>query len=246
MTEEIIIDGVNVKGCKYFKTNYKEDCDVKIDNCCCETYVPCWQEYKKDCYYKQLKRAEIEIEKLKGADGSAHPDSAYYKITRLEQERDDLQLRKDKYYQQTLDDAITISDLITKCNDLEQENKANLKQIELDVEHICRLNEQIGKLEQENERLKDNNNHLQVIIDDGRAENKRFREENKELKECYDGAKILNDAYIELTGKYKQALEEIKKYIVDELCGYYHSKKDDYNEILEKIESIIDEVLNEN
>lgn len=46
------------------------------------------------------------------------------------------------------------------------------------------------RLEQENKVLKDNNNHLQVIIDDGLAENKRFREENKELESQRDEARI--------------------------------------------------------
>lgn len=60
MTEEIIIDGVNVSECccyekgkclwtkRYYENNIVPDC-----------------EKVKGCYYKQLKQAEIEIEKLK-------------------------------------------------------------------------------------------------------------------------------------------------------------------------------------
>jgi hypothetical protein len=54
MTEEIIIDGVNVAGCIQF---------VEDDNCCCDLGGDCkgWD----DCYYKQLKRLEQERDELK-------------------------------------------------------------------------------------------------------------------------------------------------------------------------------------
>lgn len=65
MTNNIIIDGIDVSECKFFQTINREDYDVEIDNCCCETYVPCSSEYKHNCYYKQLKRKEQECEELK-------------------------------------------------------------------------------------------------------------------------------------------------------------------------------------
>ena len=55
MTEEIIIDGVNVAGCCYF---FKPDnsCDnAKTTSCYC---------YKTSCYYKQLQRLKQENEAL--------------------------------------------------------------------------------------------------------------------------------------------------------------------------------------
>ena len=64
MSEEIIIDGVDVAGCKYRVCHYVEDEDVEMNNCCCLTYTPCNYE-KKDCYYKQLKRLQAENERLK-------------------------------------------------------------------------------------------------------------------------------------------------------------------------------------
>jgi SMC interacting uncharacterized protein involved in chromosome segregation len=72
-----------------------------------------------------------------------------------------------------------------RCKRLEQENKASEKQIELDVEHICRLNEQIEKLEQENRELQ------------------AYKDINEDFKKAWD----------ELNEKYKQlrsALEEIR------------------------------------
>lgn len=94
MTEEIVIDGVKVSECRFFtKDSFhpltNSDCSAHCTpypECTC--YDTC--DEHPDCYYKQLKRAEIEIEKLKGVDGSIHPDSAYYKITRLEQENKEL------------------------------------------------------------------------------------------------------------------------------------------------------------
>lgn len=96
--KEIIIDGVDVAGCRNYKHNAenigwskclsKDEEHYHFNNpLCCEM---------KDCYYKQLKRAEIEIEKLKGVDGSVHPDSAYYKIARLEQENAELKAENER------------------------------------------------------------------------------------------------------------------------------------------------------
>lgn len=65
------------------------------------------------------------------------------------------------------------------------------------------------RLEQENKALKDNNNHLQVIIDDGRAENKRLREENKELKSETLQWKQIKD--MANNNKYRSVLEEIRE-----------------------------------
>ena len=59
-----IIDGIDVTKCKNFISVYTEDTDIEINNCCLLDYSLC-QYQKKDCYYKQLKRAEQENEKLK-------------------------------------------------------------------------------------------------------------------------------------------------------------------------------------
>lgn len=68
MSEEIIIDGVNVAGCKY--------CDViKYDYPTEGLDVECYADYQNEmvanckgkttCYFKQLKRLEKENEELK-------------------------------------------------------------------------------------------------------------------------------------------------------------------------------------
>lgn len=72
--KQIIIDGVDVSGCKHL---YKEiDCLAHIDfSECCEGYNPSYGYCPNtDCYYKQLKRKEQECEKWK----------SYYKLYRIE------------------------------------------------------------------------------------------------------------------------------------------------------------------
>ena len=54
--EQIIINGVDVSGCKYFN-RFRNICHNK--NLCCDC------EKNQDCYYKQLARKEQECEELK-------------------------------------------------------------------------------------------------------------------------------------------------------------------------------------
>ena len=67
MTEEIIIDGVNVKKCDFFHPEYGRDCHIALafdyhnDK---GTYYGCDQNL--NCYYKQLQRLKQKNEKLKG------------------------------------------------------------------------------------------------------------------------------------------------------------------------------------
>lgn len=56
MHNQIIINGVNVAGCKYFN-RFRSICHNK--NLCCDC------EKNQDCYYKQLARKEQECEELK-------------------------------------------------------------------------------------------------------------------------------------------------------------------------------------
>lgn len=164
MTEEIIIDGINVAGC-YWKCK-DGDCamyyaDLSADNNELEFGFNC--EDNPDCYYKQLKR--------------------------LEQERDELKKQN----------AILLGQLV--INDGEDVT-VQISQSQFD---------EYNELKQENKALKDNNNHLQVIIDDGRAENKRFREENKELKAYKDVNEDFKKAWDELNKKYTEVLKLAKE-----------------------------------
>lgn len=82
---------------------------------------------------------------------------------------------------------------------------------------------QLQRLEQENKALKDNNNYLQAIIDDGREENKRWKQENEKLKKANERLKTLyhNEGITDICDScsitsameaydYRKALEEIR------------------------------------
>ena len=62
--EEIIIDGVDVSGCIYFKKNNK----MSMCRACNSGVGTPYCEYHKDCYYKQLERKERECEEFKKAN----------------------------------------------------------------------------------------------------------------------------------------------------------------------------------
>ena len=159
MTEEIVIDGVNVAGCRR---------RIGKNSYCRYFKRPC-AENNFDCIWKQYERLKQKNKDLKK------------------------QIESDK-------GLITVGG----------------KQ---QYEYLQRIDE----LEQENKALKDNNNYLQAIIDDGRAENKRFREENKELLEA-------RNHFMGVNLKYFNALEEIRKY-AEERCR--QKVLDKINEVLE-------------
>ena len=54
MTEETIINGVDVSGCEYVEKSIPVDCSIA--NCFCYE--------NKNCYYKQMKRLEFENQEL--------------------------------------------------------------------------------------------------------------------------------------------------------------------------------------
>ena len=62
--KQIIIDGVDVGGCIYFKMNNK----MPMCRACNSGIGTPYCEYHKDCYYKQLKSKEQECEELKKAN----------------------------------------------------------------------------------------------------------------------------------------------------------------------------------
>lgn len=94
MTEEIIIDGVDVAGCYFY---YKGECHCELD--CIDTdkgetieelfyrpehnYIEC--EPSKNCYYKQFKRLQEKYDTLTNKFLNAETDK-----TRLEQENKEL------------------------------------------------------------------------------------------------------------------------------------------------------------
>lgn len=181
MTEEIIVDGVNVAGCMRLQDD-KISCD--LDGKC---------EGWKNCYYKQLKRAGIKIEKLKGVDGSVHPDSAYYKITRLEQENNSLQAQLNNI-------TVQSNNVITA---LEQENKE--------------LKEEIQFHNKENSNLLAERNAAQIGYDEIREVRERYRSALEEIREVlkfyadtWAGVEIYPNLHFDNT-KAKEGLSRINE-----------------------------------
>lgn len=81
MTEEIIIDGVDVAGCFYFIDHTppkgQGDWCGAIHKGACKVYSKdC--EYNKDCYYKQRKRLEKENKELKEENERLKKDFSSY------------------------------------------------------------------------------------------------------------------------------------------------------------------------
>ena len=188
--DKVIIDGVDVSECKNFIPVYTEDTDIEINNCCTLTYTPCQFE-KKDCYYKQLKRAKAEIFELKESlKVFQRPD-----ITKI----------------LTLYKVGDIELLEQKCDRLQAEND-NLKD-DIDKQQLY-----VDSLEQENEQIKKDYAKLHIDFAKCNEENERLKEEKQELSieivsltsELFTLEKSSNDLS-QCTNKLHQALQEIKQ-----------------------------------
>lgn len=224
MTKEIIIDGVNVAGCNFrLEREDKQKCE-----CTHATGfgVICDCENWHNCYFKQLKR--------------------------LEQERDELKQVKDKYYQQTLDNEITISNLIEEIQGLKAD----------------RTLERISKLCIENARLEQENKELKIWLESKEKQLKHLIEYNQNKKDqiktlkfmLFDEKEIPKDKFTmmyriaqnerrtrshrdlctNITKKYRSALEEIR----ENLVKLKTNDEDDFTYEYSKIEDKINEVLN--
>lgn len=168
MTEEKIVNG-----CEFQSDciEYKDISYLKVMPICAihELSTACHDKVNKCKYYKlykQLKRAEIEIEKLKGVDGSVHPDSAYYKITRLEQDSKEL---KEKFEQYKTSKQKSYETLQKRLNDIEWENK--------------KLKEEIQFHNKENSNLLAERNAAQIGYDEIREIRERYRSALEEIRE---------------------------------------------------------------
>ena len=77
MTDKpIIIDGVDVSGCKKYEHEIVR-CNATLKNMCfCSGR--CTDKKNADCYYKKWKRAEQKLEKIKKVCNKFIPD--HYKI----------------------------------------------------------------------------------------------------------------------------------------------------------------------
>lgn len=156
MTEEIIINGVNVAECEFYFQDEKYSCNLSFINqeelCKCDDV--------QDCYYKQLKRLEqlknkyyqqtlddeIQINNLLEEIQQIKQDRNVENITRLslenrrlEQERDELKKTIENQKLEYEELQCDLSEVENACGcyqsenaELKQENKDLKKQIESD------------------------------------------------------------------------------------------------------------------
>lgn len=214
--EQIIIDGVNVGGCKYLNTfsdcdGYHYYCDLADDikNEYCEYY--------KDCYYKQLKRAENQIvelnkkvevktqeyEELKAyAQRQENQREIYYKeFLKLSQECEELKKKLKFKVQENIKLSKENRNLKNWAHIKGVEIKVNRKIKETNLEEFCRLF-QFKEIQAREKKLKewqDFENDLQW----------KFYENCKQWTSMRDER-----------DRYRKALEKIEKYCEEQNLKY--------------------------
>lgn len=228
MSEEIIIDGVNVAGCEFYDNSYCRECDMRVHF---YNDIDCNDKCNKDCYFKQFQRLKkmyndlinkVNLETVSQLEKENKElakilDSKNGTISTLVSERDKFKEEKNKYYQQTLDDEIVI-------NELAQENE-ELKNREWDTCYYV--------------------SSVKTVFEGARGaiEELLKLELPKEIKPWVDVADMylhfreetINKEIEEVNNRYKQALEEIRKLIKG------HKVADEVR--LKSIITKIDEVL---
>ena len=226
MTEEIIIDGVNVAGCEYYIQDYqranniegryehcKDVCELNGDN-----YFYC--KMNNNCYYKQLKRLEQENKKL----------------SKL--------IRGTKDYAEVCSvckDEVTIYPNISGRTDYTQN--------EVECRTLARIIIRKNNLEQENKELKEKNATLEDKLQLRMASDKEsdafwdeifsekdypFNKENayKELSDYYFVLEQLPKIYMEITG----GTLSKTTYFASSVVEAYNDSLDRYYEKIDNVE----------
>lgn len=119
-----------------------------------------------------------EIIKCVKGESCIHCGSTY---CRFVDEVDELKQKKDKYYQQTLDDEIQINNLLEEIQQIKQDRN---------VENITRLSLKNRCLEQENRELK------------------AYKDINEDFKQAWDE---LNEKYKQLRSALEEIMEILDK-----------------------------------
>lgn len=121
MDEEIIIDGVDVAGCRHYDKTLKHE---HVFNCYENCDLPIYCK-NKNCYYKQLKRLEFELKVTKADYEASEQENAELKaenetlkeeITELEEKFLTLNGKSYSYYM-TLQEIKAIAKECTTCGD---------------------------------------------------------------------------------------------------------------------------------
>lgn len=185
MTEEIIINGINVAGCEFYFKDEKHSCNLSFINqeelCNCDNI--------NDCYYKQLKRLEQEN----------------FALTQESQQKSQTICElKQAYERLEHNHNFTVKDY----------NKYNKLTVELTEKNI-ELHKQIDDLKQENKELKEWKERVVKLFESACRckylnEEKDICSYTNE--KCININKCVYK-YQELSDTYRSALEEIRTYL---------------------------------
>ena len=215
MTEEVIIDGVNIAGCEYMLNNKikgRQHCPAKAMPYAKETSCICHKsidtpynfcKHNSNCHYKQLKRLEQELK-------WANDEEKYLKdcCIKAGKELEKYSFKWDGKEKNLVVQALQLNQLYKK---LEQENKSLYEEKNCLHKIIDRLLENAGYSKDiaSAEDFEDVYEDMQIK----RNELIELEQENKELKETIQELnKSVQDCNIQRTRLYK-ALEEIRDYI---------------------------------
>lgn len=199
MTEEIIIDGINVAGCEYLRivgANWWCECNNGKEYGTKTRVTACGGcKYNSNCYYKQLIRLEQELNDLrqvrKDTPDIQEPYVVLYRqikkqYHKLEQERDELKKLNEEASAIIDCKKGTIASLAKVRDELKQENEKLKKELESQKGLITvggkaqyQYLQKIEKLEQENEELKELNTK---ICEDCSKEIKHYWNTFEEIK----------------------------------------------------------------
>lgn len=238
MTEEIIIDGVNVARCEFFDNGeVKNACLLGYREDAVNNFSPNCED-NPDCYYKQLKRLEQDSKQLTQWLDEARRNADFWcdKCTSLEQENKSLYEEKNclhKIIDRLLENAGYSKDI------------ASAEDFEDVYENMQIKRNELVELEQENERLKKEVRLYDCISKWGE-------------KECHCACRCLGNEFCndadKRINKYKSALEEIREKIkslnkdICNNCGWYNTDNCQPNGYvchdLIEIKNKINEVLN--
>lgn len=207
MTEEIIIDGVDVSECKYFNKVVNEEPYCNIDE---EHLYTCSSD--ENCYYKQLIRLKQERDELKKACEKC-------KLFDIEKTNRDLLERIDKLeqgnkalkekYSHVLKLAKTNADSNEYClQELEKKNFAIEQESIQKSQTICELKQENETLTKENENRNDWITSLNKKCEELIKEKLKYRSALEEIREIAEKYKNMEGCRIPL-GAIEMEINEV-------------------------------------
>lgn len=190
MASKTIIDGIDVQDCHEWYSLPDSKLYCKISN---EGDFTC--KSNPNCYFKQLERTKQEVKKWKHQAelGSDTTDRLSKQLEQKEQECQELQERVASIIYNLTGGRLSYSTYT-----LEACAEAYSDQLKIDVERATK------ELEEENEELK--------------KQLEKYQDQELTIVNTIGNLQLQVKAWIEQSQKYKQALEDIKKY-----CTYMNT-----------------------